>query len=78
MATRRGARPGQAEDQGEASSSPPPSLRLSLCSLTLRLLPLQKLHPKKNQPWRLALRGSAANQAEADQLAAKLQETTLV
>lgn len=40
----------------------------------------QKLHPKKNQPWRQALRlrvATAASQAEANQLAAKLRNTTL-
>lgn len=43
-------------------------------------LPFQKLHPKKNQPWRLALRAkqaAAANQAETNKLAAKLRKTTL-
>ncbi|XP_059182836.1 general transcription factor IIIA, b [Centropristis striata] len=41
---------------------------------------LTKLHPKKNQPWRLALRAkqaAAANQAETNKLAAKLRNTTL-
>lgn len=40
----------------------------------------QKLRPKRNQPWRLALRrklAAAANQAEASELAAKLRNTTL-
>lgn len=40
----------------------------------------QKLHPKKNQPWRQALRlrlATAAGQAEANKLAAKLRNTTL-
>lgn len=43
---------------------------------------IKKLHPKKNQPWRMALQlgaaPAAANQAEVDKLAAKLQKTTLV
>lgn len=42
--------------------------------------PSQKLRPKRNQPWRLALRrkrAAAANQAEAGKLAAKLRDTTL-
>ncbi|KAE8279879.1 Transcription factor IIIA [Larimichthys crocea] len=40
----------------------------------------KKLRPKKNQPWRLAQRvrlAAAANQAETNKLAAKLQKTTL-
>lgn len=42
--------------------------------------PSQKLRPKRNQPWRLALRrklAAAANQAETSKLAAKLRDTTL-
>lgn len=45
------------------------------------LFPFQKLYPKKNQPWRLALQvglAAAANQAETNKLAAKLRNTTLV
>lgn len=40
----------------------------------------QKLRPKRNQPWRLALQrklAAAANQAEASELAEKLRGTTL-
>lgn len=50
-------------------------------SYTVYLLSFQKLHPKKNQPWRKALQlglAPAANQAEANKLAAKLHKTTLV
>eukprot|EP00064_Thunnus_orientalis_P008692 superscaffoldBa00001055_g8715 len=41
---------------------------------------LKKLHPKKNQPWRIALQvklAAAANQAETNKLAAKLRNTRL-
>ncbi|KAM6908182.1 general transcription factor IIIA, b [Lycodopsis pacificus] len=41
---------------------------------------LKKLHPKKNQPWRLALQVSvaaAAKRAETDELAEELRKTTL-
>ncbi|AWP20655.1 putative transcription factor IIIA isoform 2 [Scophthalmus maximus] len=41
---------------------------------------LKKLHPKKNQPWRKALQvklAAAANQADANKLAAKLRNTAL-
>ncbi|XP_056868702.1 general transcription factor IIIA, b [Takifugu flavidus] len=41
---------------------------------------VKKLRPKRNQPWRLALRrklAAAANQAETSKLAAKLRDTTL-
>lgn len=47
----------------------------------LRHFCFQKLHPKKNQPWRMALQlgqAPAANQADVDKLATKLQKTTLV
>lgn len=45
------------------------------------LFSLQKLIPKKNQPWRRALQvrlAAAANQADADKLAEKLDKTHLV
>lgn len=48
--------------------------------LYLFLCFFQKLCPKRNQPWRLALQrklAAAANQAETSKLAAELRSTTL-
>lgn len=45
------------------------------------LFSLQKLIPKKNQPWRRALQvrlAAAANQADTNKLAEKLRKTNLV
>lgn len=51
------------------------------CIYIFFLFSLQKLIPKKNQPWRRALQvrlAAAANQADTNKLAEKLQKTTLV
>lgn len=87
VATWSGARPCEAKGEGKVSLPELPSTRLFPClmhiclSYMVYLLSFQKLHPKKNQPWRMALQlglAPAANQAEANKLAAKLRKTTLV
>lgn len=59
----------------------PPSFSCGVCTCFKLPPPLfQKLHPKKNQPWRKALQvklAAAANQADANKLAAKLRNTAL-
>lgn len=86
MATWSGARPNKEKDEGKASlPNPFSSSSLVFCMLLfpsshmLHHFSFQKLHPKKNQPWRAALqREPPANRTDVDKLARKLQNTTLV
>lgn len=77
METRGGARPCEEESEGEVLLG---TFKRKLLPPYLFLCSFQKLCPKRNQPWRLALQrklAAAANQAETSKLAAELRSTTL-
>lgn len=80
METRGGARPCKEESEGSVLAGTLGESPHLMCVVFFFCAPSQKLRPKRNQPWRLALRrklAAAANQAETSKLAAKLRDTTL-